>query len=379
MKILMVACDAGGDLYPATAVAAGLLNRGHDVHIYGEHSALQTLRDINTRKTLAPPELSFSPRLIESLRRARADGAMDEAAVLVGVLDAYSKDQAEAIRRLLLADQRPDLILTPLVGAAIGYRLREMIGAPCCVVNSNYYIGPNPPRPEADDFDARCLPEIAYLAPYVQAADLVLINTTSEFDLDHKGLPSSNHYVGPLVWGEQGQLPDYFREPGNPWSLVTLSSQKQQDIPIARMAIDALSDQPIRLIETIGRAHRRREIGAIPVGAHVEHFVPHQDVLPHCRLVISHAGMCTVMNALWFGVPMVLVPWGRDQPGVAHRAERLGIAVVVPRDALTESRLHEAAARVINDPSIAAAALAHSERVRALRPISYACDLVESI
>jgi len=54
--------------------------------------------------------------------------------------------------------------------------------------------------------------------------------------------------------------------------------------------------------------------------------------LANSRLVISHAGHGIVMKALYHGVPMILVPWGRDQPGVAARAEALGVATVIRRD-----------------------------------------------
>ena len=54
MDIVMVACDAGGDLYPVTAVATGLLERGNTVRIYGEHSAMRTLRDVDAPKTVSP-------------------------------------------------------------------------------------------------------------------------------------------------------------------------------------------------------------------------------------------------------------------------------------------------------------------------------------
>ena len=57
------------------------------------------------------------------------------------------------------------------------------------------------------------------------------------------------------------------------------------------------------------------------------------------------------MKALWHGVPMLLVPWRRDQPGVAARAEHLGVAVVIGRDALGPAALSEAAERVRTNPA----------------------------
>lgn len=46
---------------------------------------------------------------------------------------------------------------------------------------------------------------------------------------------------------------------------------------------------------------------------------------------------------------MVLVPWDRDQPGVARRAQRLGIAVVIQRDDLSNEALGHAVEHVLQD------------------------------
>jgi UDP:flavonoid glycosyltransferase YjiC (YdhE family) len=70
--------------------------------------------------------------------------------------------------------------------------------------------------------------------------------------------------------------------------------------------------------------------------------VSHAEVLKRACLLVSHAGHGVVLKALYYGVPMVLVPLGRDQPGVAARAWALGVAEVIPRDALSDARLAKA-------------------------------------
>jgi zeaxanthin glucosyltransferase len=47
---------------------------------------------------------------------------------------------------------------------------------------------------------------------------------------------------------------------------------------------------------------------------------------------------------------MVLVPWDRDQPGVAARAAALGAAEIIARHDLTEPRLPAAIDRVLGNP-----------------------------
>ena len=65
----------------------------------------------------------------------------------------------------------------------------------------------------------------------------------------------------------------------------------------------------------------------------VTRFVPHGEVLPHASLVVTHAGMGTVMSALSHGVPLLCLPLGRDQFFNAAMVERLGAGRVLPADA----------------------------------------------
>ena len=77
-----------------------------------------------------------------------------------------------------------------------------------------------------------------------------------------------------------------------------------------------------------------------------------------------------------YGVPMVLLPWHRDQPGVAARASRLGIAKVIPRENANQEEVRRAVAEVLDDPQYREAALNHSERLAAIDATEIACTLL---
>ena len=51
-----------------------------------------------------------------------------------------------------------------------------------------------------------------------------------------------------------------------------------------------------------------------PDNVTVTRWARHAEVLPHCSAVITHGGHGTVMKALIAGVPLIVVPLGRDQP-----------------------------------------------------------------
>lgn len=120
------------------------------------------------------------------------------------------------------------------------------------------------------------------------------------------------------------------------------SNPQAEEMTLARTALRALAGHPVRALLTLSDRHSRDEIGAVPANARVERFVSHAAVLTRSRLLVSHAGHGIVSKALYYGVPMVLVPWDRDQPGVAARAAALGAAEIIARHELTERRLSAA-------------------------------------
>jgi UDP:flavonoid glycosyltransferase YjiC (YdhE family) len=117
----------------------------------------------------------------------------------------------------------------------------------------------------------------------------------------------------------------------------------------------------------------------LPENVRVEFYVPHAEVLKRACLLVSHAGHGVVLKALYYGVPMVLVPWGRDQPGVAARAEALGVATVIPREGLSEARLAEAATAVLGTHQYRVEVQRHSKRLQSQNPVGLACQAIETL
>jgi UDP:flavonoid glycosyltransferase YjiC (YdhE family) len=77
------------------------------------------------------------------------------------------------------------------------------------------------------------------------------------------------------------------------------------------------------------------ELGPQPASVRVERHVDQAEVLPHCRLMVSHGGSGSVLAALAYGLPSVLLPIGADQPWNADRCETLGVAQVLDPVAAT--------------------------------------------
>src|SRR5205814_257576 len=77
------------------------------------------------------------------------------------------------------------------------------------------------------------------------------------------------------IWEAPDEHPRYLDDEGDPWVLVTISSQAQDDIPLAQAALRALADRPVRVVLTVGGDHSPDEVEAVPPNATIERTVPH--------------------------------------------------------------------------------------------------------
>ncbi len=364
----------GGDWPPVACVAQGLRERGYELRCFADSAIRSTMQHLDIPVAVPPPERELGAYVAHWF----AGRSEQEVATLLernSFLTAWSKENLPGVCEL--AEQfQPDLILSQLFCIELAVMLSSETRLPWCFVNPGVYFGPGT-RDLA--LDAVGLTHFFFrvFQPLVESAALVLHGTDPVFDPPPADLPPHHHYVGPLLWEPFAECPPYLAEPGEPWVLVTLSSALQEgETALARAALRALSERPVRVLLT-APAHPLDDLGPIPANARLESFVPHSQVLQRACLSISHAGHGIVSKSLYYGVPMVLVPWDRDQPGVAFRAARVGTAEVVPREALTEKRLAEAIAKVLETPSYRHEAVRFAERLQAQDTIGTACDLIE--
>jgi MGT family glycosyltransferase len=126
----------------------------------------------------------------------------------------------------------------------------------------------------------------------------------------------------------------------DPVVLVTCSTEHQRDKRLLHVALEALPAAGMSVIGT-SAAHDPRAFNA-PPGSKVVRFVPHDAVLERAACVVCHGGMGITQKALAAGVPVVVVPFGRDQLETARRVEFAGAGVRLSPRRLTPGRLAEA-------------------------------------
>jgi MGT family glycosyltransferase len=150
------------------------------------------------------------------------------------------------------------------------------------------------------------------------AAPLLLYMTAEPFEYPRSDWPASVLMVGPCCWEPPADPPTWLEQIKRPLVVVTTSSEFQDDGKLVRTALEALKDEDVDVVATMPSA---RLSGTIPANARVERWLPHAPLLERAVCAVSHGGAGATQKALAAGIPVCVVPFGRDQLEVARRVE----------------------------------------------------------
>lgn len=167
------------------------------------------------------------------------------------------------------------------------------------------------------------------------------------FDFPRERLPTHFHYIGRFQ-DPSGTEPITFPVPAFPFdqldgrpliyaSLGTLQNQRPEIFECIAQACLPLEAQ---LVVSLGNP--TAEPVGLPGAPIVVPFAPHQELISRSQVVITHAGMNTVLTALGCGVPLVAVPITNEQPGIAARVQHSGAGQTIQLDQLNEATLRAA-------------------------------------
>jgi MGT family glycosyltransferase len=357
--------DGGGNVPPELGVARRLIARGHQVHVLADPTLGGAARAVGATFSAwerGPHMTSFDPAedllrdwetqnplvLLQRVRDRLIGGpAADYAADTVAVIEEF----------------HPDVVVVDslLFGSVIAAQAARL---PVALLVSNIWIMPTPGAPpigpgfapaktvigRTRDAAMRAvvnrlfrkgLPPVNRararygLAPlssfYDQAlsADRILVLSNPVFDYAASSVPANVHYVGPVLddpnWVEPwtSPWPDGDRRP---LVLVGFSSTYQDQGPLLRRVVEALSSLAVRAVVTVGQRLGSGEIVSTPNVAVVA-SAPHSLILAEAALVVSHCGHGTTIKTLAAGVPMVCIPMGRDQNDTAARVVHHGAGI----------------------------------------------------
>ncbi|HTU79478.1 MAG TPA: nucleotide disphospho-sugar-binding domain-containing protein [Solirubrobacteraceae bacterium] len=136
-----------------------------------------------------------------------------------------------------------------------------------------------------------------------------------------------------------------------PLVLIAPSTAQDAEHALLRAALRGLARAPVRVLATYNRRLPQRAL-RVPENASVVDWVSYSRTMPHCDVVVCHAGHGTLVRALSCGCAVVACPAVGDMSENAARVDWAGAGVRVPRRFLSPRTLRLAVDRALADPAI---------------------------
>jgi UDP:flavonoid glycosyltransferase YjiC (YdhE family) len=197
-------------------------------------------------------------------------------------------------------------------------------------------------------------------------------------DLPRRPPTGNFYYTGPWLSNDARMKVDFpwERLDGRPIAYVTMGTTRNSQSAILRMIADACRDLDAQLVISLGNRFDPDQFTDLPGRPIVTRFAPQLELLKRAAIAITHGGPNTAFEALMEGRPIVAIPLAYDQPAIAKRLKRLGVAEVLPVMRLSTDRIRRAVTKVLGDPHYREAAERVQSEMRATRGAKRAADII---
>ena len=208
----------------------------------------------------------------------------------------------------------------------------------------------------------------------------IITQTPKEFDLPGFPAPANFIYAGPFHDGDGREKVSFPWEKltGKPLIYASLGSLVNGLDHVYKAVLGAVEKIPeVQVVLSVGENLNPDDLGKIPSNVIIVRSAPQIELLKIAELCITHAGLNTALEALGKGVPMVAIPIGFDQPGVAARIAHHGAGEFVELENLTMERLLELIRKVLENPSYRDRACYFQTLIAKTRGLEVAAEAIE--
>jgi MGT family glycosyltransferase len=415
MKIGFISLPLSGHLNPMTAVARKLQSRGHEITFIGVPDAGPAIRAAG---------LKFEPIMEKTFPAGTVAKTWGPVAKMYGgsVLEYSLREISPEVLRLSLAELPDKLMQSGIEALVLDTILsfQELVplsmGLPYAqiwnVLHTDFsgvtpacgFSWPFEATPEAQAKNIEGLMSLGGLfGPVTEIAKeyadkvglqvnwsdptstfskrAIITQTPKEFDFPGIPWPEQFVYAGPF-YDDHGRQPVAFpwdELNGKPLIYASLGTLVNGLTNIYRSILDAVGTiSDAQVVLSIGKNTNASDLGPIPENTIVVNTAPQIELLKRASLCITHAGLNTALESLGEGVPMVAIPIGYDQPGVAARIAYHGVGEFIEVDDLTGAALAKLIQKVRSNASYREKARYFQTVIARTRGLDVAADAIEA-
>lgn len=174
----------------------------------------------------------------------------------------------------------------------------------------------------------------------VYNAERTLVFTSRELQPCAGDFSENFIFVGPLVDIERDEEPlDFAADAHRPLVLVSMGTIFNQHPDFYRICLKVFAELKVSAVMAVGEETDIASLGPVPHNVLIRHRLPQLSILKKASLFISHAGINSLSESLYFGVPLLLIPQQFEQLNNALRVQELGAGRLITKNDISAPRL----------------------------------------
>jgi MGT family glycosyltransferase len=384
-----------GQLHPSLAIAQELVSRGEEV-VYFNFEKFRTLIEATGAGFRAYDAEIF--RLKKDAQRSAADDNRRLAMISIGLL--LASEQVVPSLLKAVESEKPDCLVysdTFLWGRIIADRLelpaatlrptyasddnfREQVTKGTGLDSSFYKSLSERLKPVFNRISYQY--RLSYsdvFALFRGNENLKIVFLTRTFQPDGASFDDRYLFVGPSFHPDRDKSLGFPAEKLDFESClyISLGTMYTDKTGFYRLFIEAFANQDIPVVMSLGNQLDRKLLPPIPGHFIAEPYVPQLEILPRADLFISHGGMNSTMESLYFGVPLIVIPHTNEQKITARRVRELDLGVALDQGSLTAELLRSAVSRIRDNADIRLRTQEMKDEVRSAGGYKKAVDALQ--
>ena len=187
------------------------------------------------------------------------------------------------------------------------------------------------------------------------------------------------YFVGPCIREADASVSSSVIPAGEgPVLIISLGSLFHEWPEFYQACFEAFGGRPWRIVMAIGSKLDIQSLGPIPENIKIMRHIPQVELLQCADIFISHGGMNSTMESLYYGVPLVVIPQIEEQEVTARRVGETRLGKYLSRAAVDAKVLADAVQGVFGNQEIAQNVRDMQSQILASGGSMRAADLIES-
>lgn len=361
MNVLMIGFPAEGHVNPSLGIVKALINRGDSVHYITTEEFKERIESLGANVYLHPNHLKgFTPQKVNSINE------------FMQILLKLSYDILAVVQEL--ADSISfDYVYHDTFGA--GLLVKEYLNLPSISASSSFAIPQekfpkmlenreglplNPSLKIEKENSTSTIMEriqehfgVKVKHPFqlmMNTSDLNIVYTSREFQPNGEYMDDSYVFIGPTIT-KRVQTHDFPLEELKDQKVlyVSMGTVLQGLESFFQICVEAFRDFEGKVIFSVGMATDLDTLGPLPENFIVRRYLPQLEVLKHTDVFITHGGMNSTSEALYYEVPLVVIPQTSDQPMIANRLEELQAGIKIDPHEVSIENLQKSVRQVLSN------------------------------